>query len=233
MKSSAFLPLATVAAGLITLPASAQIVFDFSASDQGWAAAVESGSATNPFHWSATGGSGGSGAWVTEGVQAVSVKTLTSPTFNLQATGSVSLTLNHLWDFEATGIADGGQVLFRVNGGSWTPLARGDFSSFGYDAGGAGISALGGADGWAKRSGCCEPEFVESVASLGTFSAGDTLQIQLRAGWDISGIGGNPNWAISRVEIHSLAPIPEPTAIGLAVGAGLLGFSLWRKTRNC
>lgn len=232
MKTSAFFPLAAVAAGLINLPASAQIVFDFSANHQGWTAAVESGSAANPFQWSATGGSGGSGAWVTEGVQAVSVKTLTSPSFNLPETGSVSLTLHHLWNFEATGIADGGQVLFRVNGGSWTPLARGDFSAFGYDAGGSGISALDGTDGWAKRSGCCEPEFVESVASLGTLSAGDTVQIQLRAGWDVSGIGGNPNWAISRVEISSLTPIPEPTTVGLAVGVGLLGFSFWRKSRK-
>jgi hypothetical protein len=69
--------------------------------------------------------------------------------------------------------------------------------------------------------------FLTSVASLGTFSAGDTVAIRFRAAYDTNTTGGSPDWEITNV---MLSRIPEPGSSGLLLLA--LAASVMRRSRR-
>lgn len=231
MKRILLLAAATVATGLATHRVPAQIYYDFSTSDEGWTAAVESGSTAQPFTWGATAGISGTGAWYTDGSQTASIKTLTSPAFVVPSDGGLTFTLNHLYDFGAGGGFHGGQIRYSVNSGSWLTLTPTSFTAEGYDSGPGGVGSLSGDPGWTGASGCCTPQFVDSVVTLSGFTAGSTLQVQFRAGWGQVGTEGNPNWVIRSFEVSDFTPVPEPAAMALVAGLGLAGYS-WCRSRS-
>ena len=62
---------------------------------------------------------------------------------------------------------------------------------------------------------------ITTNADLGTYNAGDSLQIQFYGAWDQFAIGelSPPEWHVDSVQVT----IPEPSALGLAL-LGLLGL---------
>jgi hypothetical protein len=211
--------------------AQAAIVFDFTASDQGWTAAVESGSSLNEFTYSATAGlDNPKGAWFTDGVATDSIKTLTSPQMTIVANGSVTVSIVHRYNFEDG--FDGGQLRYSLDGGaSWTLVDRNKFSAEGYvPADAPPIDGLGSNQGWTGTSTAYLTAYITSTADLGNFNANDTLLIQFRAGWDFSDIAGAPNWEIRSVTVQNA--VPEPATYAVVSGAALMAFAFWRRGRR-
>ncbi|MBI2929252.1 MAG: PEP-CTERM sorting domain-containing protein [Verrucomicrobia bacterium] len=223
-----FLAITLVLFGLAS--AHATIVYDFSGSNQSWTGAFESGSVINPFTWSSTAGVGGVGAWYTDGVASTSIKTLTSPEMTLQANGSVTISVTHRFNFEEGGF-DGGQLRYRVNGGGWSLVPHSDFTSNGYLGGGVPIDGLNSEPGWGDQSsGFLTPAYITSSATVAGFTAGQTLEIQLRGGWDVDGSPVGPDWVIGQVEATNV--VPEPSSYAAVFATGLLGYGFWRRTRR-
>lgn len=222
----------TLAIALQAMPCYSAVWVDFGTSNQGWTAAVESGSSANPFLWSSSAGIGGEGAWYTAGSAVSSIITLSSPQFTIASDGAVTLSIQHRYNFEEfSGFAiDGGQLRYRVNSGSWTLVNASSFTANGYH--GSTISALGGAQGWSSTSaGYSTPSYVTSSASFGNFTAGDTLQIQFRAGWDNSIANSSPNWMLNELSVNNV--VPEPATTGILAALSLVGFAMarqWRKS---
>lgn len=209
--------------------AQAAIVFDFTVSDQGWTAAVESGSPSNPFTYSATAGLGNDGAWFTDGVESSSIKTLTSPQMTVQANGSLTVDIVHRYKFDDFN-SDGGQFRYRVNGGAWTLVPDSDFTANGYT--GPPVDGLDGDNGWSGQSASYASQYITSTAQFGSFSAGDKVEIQFRAGWDnFANTGaGTPNWEFSSVTVQNV--VPEPATYAVVSGAALMAFAFWRRGRR-
>ena len=210
----------------------ATVTYNFAVSNQGWTAAVESGSTSNPFTWG-TPSDDTVNAWYTDGVASSSIKTLTSPEMEVASDGSVTITIEHRYHFEVFTLGggqlfmDGGQVRYRINGGSWTPVADGQFSQNGYT--GWVLSLF--SSGWSgTSSGYSTQLYVSSVATLSGLTAGDTLELQLRAGWDSSIVWTAPNWAIGEVSVSNVVPEPGETA-GYC-GLALLVWSVFRRRRG-
>lgn len=221
----------------------AQANFDFAVNDGGFTASVISGTATGP--WTYSGSS-----WVTPGVTSVSSKGLTSPVLTVNANGTVTGSFTHRFSFESsTSSFDGGQLQFRVNGGSFNTVPQDQITGVTY----FGIisssfsNPIGGQFGFARVSaGYATPVMVTSNFTLGTgvspfstgspfaFTAGDTVEIRFLGAWDSSSVGGNPNWEIGTVNVAnaSFAAVPEPTTWVLmgTVLAGTGGY-LFRRHR--
>lgn len=153
--------------------------------------------------YGATAGGGGTGGWSalgdTGGEEFGVVpadRNLTSPVITLTESGPMKLSFDHRYDFEIwNGLAgDGGIVNISVNGGAFTQIPTASFTLNGYnqtmqvidDWGYAGD--MNGLPVFAGYS----VDFINSQANLGTFNAGDTLQIQFRGGWDWNGTGDHP-----------------------------------------
>jgi hypothetical protein len=223
-----------------------QIVYDFSTSHHSWTAAVQSGSGdevspVGQFLWgNLSDGSGN--AWYTDGVTSLttgdwSIKTLTSPELTVQ-NSSVTIKLTHRYNFEfdqnLLAYIDGGQLRYRVDGGNWT-LATG-FSGVGYNATQIEAFNLAGEasnndDGWgSKSSGFDSKALITSMVTISGLSAGQTLQLQLRGGWDDFASPSGPDWVIKKVEVTNV--VPEPRVYGVACAVGLLGYGLWRRVRR-
>jgi hypothetical protein len=202
--------------------AQAAIVFDFTASDQGWTAAVESGSANSPFTHS-------NGAWFTDGVATNSIKTLTSPQMTIVTNGPVTVSIVHRYSFDINNF-DGGQLRYRVNSGAWTLVLDSDFTDNGYT--GPPVDGLGGDDGWSGQSLSYPSGYITSTATFGNFNANDTLEIQFRAGWDDTPNegAGTPNWEIRSVTVANA--VPEPATYAVVSGAALMAFAFWRRGRR-
>jgi hypothetical protein len=207
--------------------AQAAIVFDFTASNQGWTAAVESGSSLNQFTYSATAGLDNDGAWFTDGVATDSIKTLTSPQMTIVADGPVTVNIVHRYNFEQGGF-DGGQLRYEVNNGGWTLVPGSSFTQHGYT--GVDIAGLGGEKGWSDQSSGYDTQYVTSTAQFGSFTAGNTIRIQFRAGWDFSDIADAPNWEIRSVTVQNA--VPEPATYAVVSGAALMAFAFWRRGRR-
>jgi hypothetical protein len=131
---------------------------------------------------------------------------LNSPTLTVPAAGSVTLTFAHRYSFEAdTTRWDGGQLRLSVNDRPYVavPLAR--FAANGYNNTVGGVSVpnceLAGQQAFtAQSTGYDIPEYVVSIATLGTFNQGDTISIQFLVAWDDCGQGAVPNWEIDSVQ---------------------------------
>jgi hypothetical protein len=227
-RIAARLSLLTAVFSIACSVAQAAIVFDFTDSNQGWTAAVESGSSSNPFNYSATAGLDNDGAWFTDGVATDSIKTLTSPQMTIVADGSVTVSIVHRYKFDDFN-SDGGQLRYRVNHGVWTLVEGGSFTTNPYL--GIPIDGLGGEDGWSGQSDNYGTQYITSTATFGNFNANDTLEIQFRAGWDNSANtgAGTPNWEIRSVTVANA--VPEPATYAVVSGAALMTFAFWRRGR--
>jgi hypothetical protein len=217
-----------------------QIVYDFSTSNESWTAEVQSGSGdegspVGPFLWgNLSGGSGN--AWYTDGVTNLttgdwSIKTLTSPGLTVQ-NSSVTIKLTHRYNFESDN-TDGGQLRYKINQGNWT-LATG--SGGGYNSTQINAFVLAGEDinnddGWVgMSSGFGSQTLITNTFTISGLSAGQTLRLQLRGGWDDFASPLGPDWVIKKVEVTNV--VPEPRVYGVACAVGLLGYGLWRRVRR-
>lgn len=220
-------PLAAALVLLSAIPVRGQIVYSFSTSDGGWTDDVEFGVAAAPFQWGVPAGGGGN-AWYSDGIPdfgaAVNLKTLTSPLLTIVANGSVTITVNHRWNFEPDFLSDGGQLRYRLNGGGWIRVDLFDTGGYNDDS----IEGLGVEPGWNGTStGFGSLGLITSSATISSLTAGNTLEIQLRGGWDADGSPDGPDWVIKQVEATNA--VPEPSAYAAVCGLGLLGFSVWRR----
>ena len=236
---------AALSAGLGLRAQADPTVFNFASSSEGWTAAVESGSSVNPFTWSGTAGVGGGGAWYTAGVGSTSIKTLTSPVMTVAGAGPIDVVIQHRYNFERgfeignPDAWDGGNLRYRVNGGTWTTVANDAFAAGGYN----NAVTDNGVDGlpidlnanpptfdpgwWWASTGYSTPQYITSAATFGNFSAGDTVQIALRGGWDLDSATASPNWVIGSIQVDGV--VPEPGATALATGLALAAFGWARR----
>jgi hypothetical protein len=151
-----------------------------------------------------------SGTWIVDGDRddcgTGSFATLTSPTLTINKEGEATVTFRHRYSFEsdATVHWDGGQVRISVNGGDPVPVPAGSFSQNGYavDRLIGGNNILAGQYAFAATSpGYGAGEFIESVATLGSFPVGATIAVQFAGGWDECSRASVPNWQITDVQI--------------------------------
>lgn len=152
---------------------------------------------------------------------------LNSPILTVPAAGSVTLSFNHRYSFEAdTTRWDGGQLRISVNGGAYVAVPAASFTANGYNdtVGGAEVpnSELAGQFAFTAQSADYDfGAYITSVATLGTFNANDTLSIQFLGAWDDCSQGSVPNWEIKRVEFSPQLEDrrPPPTFSDLALPA--------------
>ncbi len=130
---------------------------------------------------------------------------LVSPAVVVGATGAVTLTFNHRYNFEETGDPwDGGAVFVSVNGGAFTYVPLASFSSNGYVGpttanAGSAWEANGEDVFYGQSAGYGTPALITSVANLGTLNATDTVAVEFRGGWDGAVVNGPPAWEIGTV----------------------------------
>jgi hypothetical protein len=150
-------------------------------------------------------------------------------------TGLVNLDLDHLYNFELNGgIWDGGCVMLSLNGGGFVPVPAYAVYSNGYRGKlqSDELWAMSGLDVFSGSSGSSAVPannlgiFLHTTAQLGNFNAGDTLQLQLRGGWDWFA-AFTPGWIADNVQ---LTHVPEPCTLTL-LGLGALGL-LARRRRS-
>ena len=198
-----FACLATLALGLggATVTAPAQTVFEVGGEDNigttTLATVVEGAKrvatlTNNGVNWTAAGGEG------------IVYSHLTSPTLTVPITGPVTLKFKHRYFFEQD--YDGGAVYVSVNGAAPTYVNAAAFSANGYVGKVIGTVFTGGEQVFnLKSAGYDTAELIESVVNLGPLTAGDTLAIEFRGGWDDGYAEPAPNWEIGKVEVRDSA----------------------------
>ena len=201
--------------------ANADVVYDFLTDDGGFV--NSSDNLANPWTW--TNGTG----WTIDGVdgngQGQNNGYLTSELLVVTANGGVDLSFDHQFGFETDW--DGGAIWTSVNGGAFTYLDASAFSAGGYNS----VALLGnhvnaGLLGFNDISG--SP--LGSAASLGTFNAGDTLQIRFTGGWDEFVVGpGQPEWSLTGATVTNATAVPEPGTGLVLVFSGAMAFVGRRK----
>ncbi len=161
--------------------------------------------------------SAGTGSWTEAGQNPENGhqnnSTLISPAIVVPQAGEVQLTFSHRYSFEA-GQWDGGQVRISVNGGAFTAVPAANFTQNGYN--GTVLpnsqSSLAGQSAFTENS----PDFgntkVTSIATLGSFKAGDSIQVAFLAANDTNTRGQfQPNWEIDSITVTSLSTVTLPT----------------------
>ena len=150
-----------------------------------------------------------SGSWRQDGQAAEigfpTTSFLNSPTIRVDSTGKLLLTFSHRYSFEAPGERwDGGQVRVSRNGGPFVAVPDSAFTQNGY-AGqrvlGNSNSELKGQEAFTAESAGYTDGFITSVADLGEYEAGDTVQVQFMAAGDTNTGGKIPNWQIDSVSL--------------------------------
>lgn len=211
--------------------ASAQLLStDFS--DDGGFTVVDVGGPEGPWSHDA-----GAGTWSADGstsLGAPSASMLNSPEVTVGQSGGVTLTLNHRYSFEGPLVGggsirwDAGQIRISVNGGPFRSVKNG-FIQNGYAKGPIrGNNAINGQAGFNDQSaGYDAGQFISTIVSLGSFSAGDTLVVQFIGAWDEGARGLLPNWEIDGLEIADgqalpAAQVPALGTWGIALLAAML-----------
>jgi hypothetical protein len=188
---------------------------DFSANDGGY-------TVTNllpydgPWVYAAASGSWTEAGQVTENGQQ-NTSYLNSPPITLAAGGPVQLSFAHRHSFEqGGGFWDAGQVRLSVNGGPFTTVPGSAFSQNGYTG---TISAnpnntLQNQDGFAGNSAGYATTTITSVCTLGSFNAGDIIQVQFIAANDGNTAGEfQPGWELTSVQLSALVPNLTPLTV--------------------
>lgn len=209
---------------------SASEMWDFNANNGGFTVS-NTGPVEDPWTYN-----GGGGTWLTNGTQGQGVPTssaLISPNIVVGLSGPATLSFSHRYSFEFDTVRwDGGQVRLSVNGGAFNPVPNANFSSNGYVGIIQGNNALTGQDGFnGDSAGYGSGSFINSVASLGVFNAGDILNVQFLGAWDEFAEGTNPNWEITSVAVATATP--EPATIGLWSLLGLVFLGVgWHRVKQ-
>jgi hypothetical protein len=226
---------------LSTLPAAqaATAVYDFNTSGSGWVSSMVV-PFDNPWVYTPGAGTGGTGAWTTNGQGPdnghSNTTLLTSPTFTVQAAGAVSLTFDHMFSFEG-GNWDGGVVQVSVNGGAFTTVGSASFTANGYNGtvigygAGGGIGTPGAESDLATQAafvndsaGRAASTFINSAANLGNFAAGNTFSVRFMAASDTNTQGPfAPQWVVDNVTVTNVVPEPGPTGLLALAALGLIG----------
>ncbi|MGA2866866.1 MAG: LamG-like jellyroll fold domain-containing protein [Verrucomicrobiota bacterium] len=136
---------------------------------------------------------------------------LRSPVLTVRSSDPVVLTFGHRYSFEYDSSAayDGGQVRLSVNGGPFATVPPESFTANGYigPIGGSIAASITGTAGWTnmafvrESAGYGTRTLLTSVAVLGSFSPGDTIQLEFVASWDECSEGTEPNWEIDSVVV--------------------------------
>ena len=147
----------------------------------------------------------GGDTWKTNGGTGAPVSTtLASPAVVVPASGIVTLTFTHRYDFESGW--DGGAVFVSVNGNPAVYLDGTAFSSNGYvgtTTTGDGSAAWSGGENvfYGQSADYSTPALITSVADLGSLTAGDTVSVQFKGEWDDQQVNGPPAWEIGSVKL--------------------------------
>ncbi|YCM45746.1 hypothetical protein V2O64_06925 [Verrucomicrobiaceae bacterium 227] len=126
-----------------------------------------------------------------------SLNTLTGPMVTLTTSGKIHIHFDHRFSTEP--LWDGVTLQASKNGGAFETVPAANFIRNGYTAPSLiGAHGLKGEPGFESISlGYDQGHFITSVADLGDFVEGDTIQVRFAGAWDIDGIGmGNPNWEL-------------------------------------
>ncbi|HSH14841.1 MAG TPA: hypothetical protein VLD18_02330, partial [Verrucomicrobiae bacterium] len=143
----------------------------------------------------------GTGSWRANGGEGVKNSTLNTPALTLTQAGEVKLTFNHRYNFEDDGTIrwDGGAIFVSVNGGAYAYVPKESFLANGYVEPRAitgNSPPLNGLFGFNNTSaGFSAGSFITSVATLGTFAAGDAISVRFLGAWDEGFVQTPaPNW---------------------------------------
>ena len=194
-----FLAIALVSsAGAVDL-----LVEDFSANDGGF---VQEATGASPIP--ATYNSG-SGTWSIEGDDSgPATNTITSPAITVPSTSGIQVSFDHRYSIEG-GDWDGCGLQISIDGGEFKNVPASDFSQNGYTNNGPliGNHVLTGLDGFSMESvGYGAGTFITSVASVGGFAVGSTIQVRFVGAFDEGARGaGIPNWEIDSVKVETLS----------------------------
>ena len=153
--------------------------------------------------------SAGTGSWVQDGQgpenSHANTSTLISPAISVPQTGVMVLSFTHRYSFEQ-GNWDGGQVRISVNGGAFTAVPAAAFTQAGYNGAvlGNSLSLLAGQPAFVLDSPSFASSKLNSICTLGSFQAGDSIRVAFMAAND-SNTRGNfqPNWEIDSVEVST------------------------------
>lgn len=232
--------LSLLCCGLPVLKSNAQTVIyteDFSLNDGGYTENViipVSADIVRPWEYSAGGWSTNGGRTGAHPSRNPIEMWLTSPDITVTGTGDVTLEFDHSFNFEyeASGDLywDAGMIMVSVNGGAYTKLEGAAFSQNGYNGVLQNDFDWGYAGDFNSEEifGSNSGGYISSIASLGSFTTGDTVSIRFRGGWDWFSIASGANWAIDSVAL-TLAPVPEPSTMALGAGMAALLFVFYRK----
>lgn len=212
--------------------AGAAVTYNFNTGPSGFTATVDANFA-GPWVYGAAEGVGNSGGWTTDGQgpennqNLLNTARLTSPTLTVETNGAVIVGFDHLYSFESGGGNwDGSALFMSLNGGAMTYVGSAAFTSNGYSGTVvAGNSALTNQQAFVADSpGRAAGSFINSVANLGNFTAGDQIQVQFMAAYDSNTQGTFlPAWEVDNVTIQGV--IPEPaSAVSLLSAVGLLAL---------
>lgn len=146
--------------------------------------------------------------WTAAGGEGIVYSRLISPTLTVPASGAVTLTFNHGYNFEDAW--DGGAVYVSVNGAESTYVEPAAFIQNGYDgllAGPDWVSSVfvGQETFTGKSDGYDLIEMTECVVNLGVLNAGDTISFEFRGGWDDAVVALGVNWEIFTAELRDSA----------------------------
>ncbi|HSP41341.1 MAG TPA: hypothetical protein VLO11_00580, partial [Luteolibacter sp.] len=139
-------------------------------------------------NWTAAGGTGNTFSY------------LESPSVAVTATGAVTLTFSHRYNFEDTW--DGGAVYVSVDGGAFVKVPLTSFTANGYNGTAqASVWAVDDEIFTGQSTDWSVPTLITSVADLGSLNAGQTVAVEFRGGWDSVNFPAAPNWEIATVTI--------------------------------
>jgi autotransporter-associated beta strand protein len=140
--------------------------------------------------------------WKVNGGNGDTYSSLQSTVVTVLSNGPVTLNFNHRWNFEAG--FDGGAVYVNINGAGFNKVPLSDFSSNGYDTNVTSTVWVGEDIFGLQSPGWSTPALITSVATLGSLTAGDTVQVEFRGGWDANTFPTAPNWEIGTVQVSDL-----------------------------
>lgn len=216
----------------------AAITLDFATSDGGLTAtdtgglAVSEGWKYNPGSWSVIGvATQPASAW------------LTTPAYVVNVDGLVTGSFTHRFNFESyepVSFADGGQIQYRIDGGTWKTVTQDLISGVTYAGAVDGLNSVEyGFSG--TSSGYSTPSYVTSSFTLGTgtspfstgtagaFTIGNQVEFRFQASWDGNLAATDPNWQVSSLSFNNLTAVPEPATTAAAVSGLLAAFAMLRR----
>lgn len=148
--------------------------------------------------------------WEVHGSETGFASALRSPIISIPVNATLALTFNHIYNFQrgTGGNRAGGNVKISINGGAFSlvPLSSFFVNGYNYILSPGFNNPLEGQPAWSGQ------QLIESAsaATLGVFTAGDTLQIEFDGGWGDEALRPSPNWTIDDVTVSCANSIELP-----------------------